>query len=139
MVIPTPEANVRPPRILIVDDEPKNRKLLEAMLAPEGFLFLTAASGAEALAILPGQAPDLILLDVMMPGVDGYQVAAQIKARADTTHIAIVLLSALNDQNSRTHGMNVGADAFVTKPVDRAELCARVSTLLAARRPRSEK
>ena len=66
-----------PARILIVDDEPHNRQLLEVMLTPEGFCLLTAASGEEALAMVAQQPPDLILLDVMMPGMDGYQVAAQ--------------------------------------------------------------
>ncbi len=122
-----------PARILIVDDERNNRKLLEVMLLAEGYVLLTAATGEEALAMAAQHVPDLILLDIMMPGMDGYQVTAQIKAGDKTRNTLVILLSALDDQNSRKHGLSAGADDFLTKPVDRAELCARVSTLLGTR------
>jgi CheY-like chemotaxis protein len=121
-----------PARILIVDDELRNRKLLEVMLAPEGYLLLTAASAEEALEIVARQPPDLILLDVMMPGMNGYQVAAQLKGDAGTRHIPIIMLTALDDRSSRLHGLSAGAEDFLTKPVDRAELCDRVRRLLSA-------
>jgi len=124
------ESVVSPARILIVDDEPKNRKLLEVMLAPEGFVFLTAVSGEEALAIVAVQSPDLILLDVMMPDMDGYEVAARIKANIVSKNIPIIMLTALDDRNARMLGLNAGAEDFLTKPVDRAELCVRVRNLL---------
>ena len=119
-----------PARILIVDDEYKNRKLLEVMLAPEGFIFLTAASGAEALASAAVESPDLILLDVMMPGMDGYEVAFKLKGTIGTKNIPIIMLTALDDRNARMLGLSAGAEDFLSKPVDRAELCVRVRNLL---------
>jgi signal transduction histidine kinase len=130
MTISRPDIGEHRARILIVDDEPKNRKLLEVMLAPEGFVFLTAESGEEALAIVAVQSPDLILLDVMMPDMDGYEVAARIKANIGSKSIPIIMLTALDDRNARMLGLNAGAEDFLTKPVDRAELCVRVRNLL---------
>jgi PleD family two-component response regulator len=118
------------PRILIVDDERPNRQLLEIMLGPEGFLLATAASGEEALASVAQQRPDLILIDVLMPRMDGYEVAAAIKGDLATRNIPIILISGLDDSNARMLGGSAGADDFLTKPVDRAELCMRVRKLL---------
>ena len=132
-MIPTPEATGYQARILIVDDERPNRQLLEVMLKPEGFHLLTATNGEEALAAVAQHPPDLILLDVMMPGMNGYQVAAKIKANPDTRNIPVIMLTALDDRNSRMHGLNVGAEDFLTKPVDRVELCTRVRNLLHAK------
>jgi PAS domain S-box-containing protein len=117
-------------RVLIVDDESHNRKLLEVMLAPEGLLLLAAASGEEALALVAQQPPDLILLDVMMPGMDGYQVADAIKANPATKNIPIIMVTALDDRQARMSGLRAGAEDFLAKPVDRAELCVRVRNLL---------
>ena len=117
-------------RVLIVDDEYKNRKLLEVMLAPEGFLLLNAANGEEALASAAVESPDLILLDVMMPDMDGYEVAGKIKGNIATKNIPIIMLTALDDRNARMLGLSAGAEDFLTKPVDRAELCVRVRNLL---------
>ncbi len=116
--------------ILIVDDEVPNRKLLEALLRPEGYLTLTAASGEEALVAVAARAPDLILLDVMMPGVDGYQVASLLKADPATSNIPIIMVTALIDRKSRMAGLESGVEEFITKPVDRAELWLRVRNLL---------
>ena len=116
--------------ILVVDDEIQNRKLLEALLRPEGYLTLSAANGEEALALIAGQAPDLILLDVMMPGMDGYQVASTLKADPATANIPIIMVTALDDAKARLAGLNAGAEDFLTKPVDRAELWLRVRNLL---------
>jgi CheY-like chemotaxis protein len=113
-------------RILLVDDERRNRQLLEVLLAAEGYAVLSAEHGEEALAVAAAQVPDLILLDVMMPGMDGYQVTATLKRDARTRHIPVILLSALDDRNSRAHGLGAGAADFLTKPVNRAELCERV-------------
>jgi two-component system cell cycle sensor histidine kinase/response regulator CckA len=118
------------PRILIVDDEPLNRRLLEVMLAPEGFRLQTAATGEEALAIVARQPPDLILLDVLMPGMDGYQVADRIKGNLATQNIPLIMISDLDDRSARMLGLGAGAEEFLSKPVDRAELCVRVRNLL---------
>jgi diguanylate cyclase (GGDEF)-like protein/PAS domain S-box-containing protein len=116
--------------ILIVDDEIHNRKLLEALLKPEGYVTLSAANGEEALALIAQSAPDLILLDIMMPGMDGYQVASQLKANPATSNIPIIMVTALIDRSARLSGLNAGVEEFLTKPVDRAELWLRVRNLL---------
>ncbi len=126
----SPNIAGHPARVLIVDDERNNRQVLELMLAPEGHILLTAAGGEEALAMVARQPPDLILLDVMMPDLDGYQVAARIKGNHATKNIPVIIVTALNDRDARLRGLNAGADDFLTKPVDRAELSARVKNLL---------
>ena len=130
MTDPTTQIADIPPRVLIVDDERRNAELLKVMLLPEGYVLLTATSGEDALALLADQQPDLILLDVMMPGMDGYQVAAKIKQNPATNNIPVIMLTALDDRNARMLGLNAGAEDFLTKPVDRAELCVRVRNLL---------
>ena len=120
----------RPACILIVDDERANRELLKVMLAPEGFLLLTAATGEEALAIVERQPPDLILLDVMMPGMNGYQVAGKIKGNLATNSVPVIMVTAIDDHNARMLGLSAGVEDFLTKPVDRAELRVRVNNLL---------
>ena len=127
---PSPDIAGQPARILIVDDERQNRELLEAMLTPEGFVLLTAASGEEALAAVAQHAPDLILLDVMMPRMDGYQMAAIIKGNLATKNIPVIMVTALDDRNARMLVRSAGAEDFLTKPVDRDELCMRVRNLL---------
>ncbi len=118
------------PTILIVDDEIHNRKLLEALLRPEGYLTKTAASGEEALASISQSPPDLILLDVMMPGMDGHHVARVLKADPVTSDIPIIMVTAQIDRSARLAGLTAGAEEFLTKPVDRAELWIRVRNLL---------
>ncbi|RFC36195.1 MAG: diguanylate cyclase (GGDEF) domain-containing protein [Candidatus Nitrotoga sp. SPKER] len=116
--------------ILIVDDEPKNRSLLEVLLKPEGYFTVTANSGEEALAMVGEHPPDLILLDVMMPGMNGYDVATNLKGNPATRNLPIIMLSALDDRDSKLAGLNAGAEDFLTKPIDRAELWVRVRNLL---------
>jgi signal transduction histidine kinase/DNA-binding response OmpR family regulator len=130
MMNPRSDAQEQPACVLIVDDERHNRELLEIMLRPEGFVILSASSGEEALAMVERQQPDLILLDVMMPGMDGYQVAGKIKGNPATESIPVVMLTALDDRNARMLGLNAGAEDFLTKPVNRAELSVRVKNLL---------
>lgn len=119
-----------PARILIVDDEGCKRQVLAAMLGPQGFLILTAQSGEEALTLVARDPPDLIVLDLIMPGMDGCRVAAILKGDFATRHIPIIMVTALDDREARLKGLEAGAEDFLSTPVDRAELCARVRNLL---------
>ena len=124
-------------KILIVDDDRDNRELLEIILTGEGFLTQTAAGGEEALATVAQQSPDLILLDVMMPGMTGYEVAAQLKGNLATKNIPIIMVTALDDRKTRMLAVSAGAEDLLTKPVSSADLCVRVKNLLdRARSPR---
>jgi CheY-like chemotaxis protein len=127
-------ATARPARVLIVDDERVNRQLLQIMLEPEGYELSVATSGEDALASVARQPPDLVVLDIMMPGMNGYVVTSRLKADPATRHIPVLVLSSLDDQNSRTHGAGAGADGFLPKPVDRRELCEQVRAMLLASR-----
>jgi len=120
----------RPARILVVDDEERNRRLLVAMLETEGYSAAEAADGAQALELARQNPPDLVLLDIMMPGIDGYEVARTLKADAATKAIPVVMVTALDDRESRLRGLEAGAEEFVIKPVDRNELRIRVRNLL---------
>ena len=122
--------SISPATILIVDDELHNRKLLEALLRPEGYSTLTASGGTQALAMISQQRPDLILLDVMMPDINGFQVTEVLKADSATSNIPIILVTASVDRSSRLAGLDAGAEDFLNKPVDRAELWLRVRNLL---------
>ena len=119
-----------PPRLLIVDDERDNRDLFELVLKLDGFVTATASSGEEALASVVDQRPDLILLDVMMPGMNGYEVATKIKAQTATSDIPILMITALDDREVRTLALQAGAVDVLAKPVDRVELCRRVRAAL---------
>ena len=118
------------PTILIVDDEAQNRRLLAVLLRPEGYQTESAASGEEALSAVAHSAPDLILLDIMMPGIDGYQVATILKANPATANIPIIMITAHGERGARLAGLEAGAEEFLTKPVDRTELWLRVRNLL---------
>ena len=119
--------------ILIVDDSPSQIMLLQAILNTEGYRIACVNSGEDALEAVTKQAPDLILLDVMMPGLDGYQVAGKLKLNPSTKNIPIIMLTSLSDRNSRLNGLNTGADDFLIKPVDGDELRVRVKNLLRAK------
>ena len=116
--------------LLIVDDEPQVRKLLETLLQYEGYHTLSVGSGEEALALVAEQPPDLIMLDIMMPGMDGYAVANQLKDNPATANIPIIMLSALSEPSARLSGLQTGAEEFISKPVERVELWLRVRNLL---------
>ena len=117
-------------KILVVDDVPKNVKLLADLLGVKGYATCTAASGAEALARLETEKPDLLLLDVMMPGMSGYEVCQAIRANPAHSMLPIVLVTALDPAQERAKGLEAGADDFLSKPVNQAELMARVKSLL---------
>ena len=119
-----------PATLLIVDDEPQALKLLETLLQHEGYQTLTASSGEEALQLVARQPPDLIVLDIMMPGMDGFEVASQLKSNEATAGIPIIMLSSLSESSARVAGLEAGAEEFISKPVERAELWLRVRNLL---------
>jgi two-component system cell cycle response regulator len=116
-------------RVLVVDDVPANVKLLEARLSAEYFDITTAYSGAEALAICERAACDLVLLDVMMPDVDGFEVCKKLKSNPLTHHIPVIIVTALDQPSDRVRGLEAGADDFLTKPVSDVALIARVRSL----------
>ena len=119
-----------PAHILIVDDDRQNRRLLEVMLTARHYRIQTAESGQEALSLIAIQPPDLILLDVMMPGMDGNEVASRLKLNPVTKNIPIIMVTALNNHEARMIALRAGAADFLTKPVDHAELSVRVRNLL---------
>ncbi|WP_028744832.1 PleD family two-component system response regulator [Rhizobium mesoamericanum] len=117
-------------RILVVDDIPANVKLLEARLVAEYFDVLTAGDGYQALAICERNQVDLVLLDIMMPGMDGFEVCERLKANPKTSHIPVVMVTALDQPADRVRGLKAGADDFLTKPVNDLQLISRVKSLL---------
>jgi len=117
-------------KILVVDDVALNVKLLADLLSAKGYRTCTAASGAEALAALDRERPDLVLLDVMMPGMSGYEVCEAVRANPAHAMLPIVLVTALDPAKERAKGLDAGADDFLSKPVSQHELLARVRSLL---------
>ena len=121
------------PIILVVDDEPQNIELLEAYLVPQGYEIVKAANGEEALEKLFSNQIDVMLLDVMMPGMDGFEVIRRI--RQDNKYrnhrrLPIILVTALRETEDRIKGIEAGCDDFLSKPVDKMELLARVRSLV---------
>ncbi len=117
-------------RVLVVDDILPNVKLLEAKLSSEYYEVLTATNGEEALDKAENESPDIILLDVMMPGMDGFEVCRRIKANPDIAHIPIVMVTALTDAEDKVRGLESGADDFLSKPINDTALMARVRSLV---------
>lgn len=123
-----------PPKILVVDDHSASRMTAATLLKVEGYEVLQADSGRAALKQVFDSQPDLILLDVMMPGMDGFDVCAQLKHDEKTRLIPVIFITALGDRKSRIRGIEVGGDDFLTKPFDRLELSARVKSLVRQKR-----
>jgi class 3 adenylate cyclase/CheY-like chemotaxis protein len=120
-------------RVLVVDDQPPNVRLLEAILAPRGYDVRTASSGEEALAALDADDMDLVLLDIVMPGKDGYEVCREIRERPGTAYLPVVMVTASGDEQ-KIKALEAGADDFLTKPVNKNELLARVASLARIKR-----
>ena len=120
-------------RILVVDDVPENRRLLEAILAPHGYDVLSAGDGAAALELVDSAQPDLVLLDILMPPPDGYEVCRRLRDREQTAVLPVIMLTSSLD-SEKTRAIEVGADDFIPKPFDTAELLARVRSLLRIKR-----
>jgi CheY-like chemotaxis protein len=117
-------------RILVVDDEPLNVELLKAILEPNHYDVITAASGIEALSVLAKQKIDLVLLDVMMPVIDGFEVTRKIRSMERLRNLPVILVTALHETSEKIAGIEAGCDEFVTKPFDKQEVLARIKTLL---------
>jgi len=116
--------------VLIVDDELRNVRYIESLLLNEGYKTLMADNGKDAIELARERLPDIILLDAMMPGLNGFEVAAQLKADSKTKNIPIIMVTVLDDRNSRLKALQCGVEEFLTKPVDRAELWIRVRNLI---------
>lgn len=124
----------QPARVLVVDDHPQNVELLEAYLAPEGYDVVTAYDGIEALERVEEGAPDIVLLDVMMPRMDGYEVCKKMKEDEATRFIPIVMVTALKELEDKIKSIESGADDFLTKPIVKIELLTRIRSLIRVKR-----
>ncbi|HSV26430.1 MAG TPA: response regulator [Sedimentisphaerales bacterium] len=118
------------PKVLVVDDNEQNLELLQAYLEDLDCCVLAARSGAQALEMIRQEKPDIILLDVMMPEMSGFEVCRQVRNDPDSKHIPIIMVTALNEFGDIQRGINCGTDDFLSKPVNRWELIARVKTML---------
>jgi len=127
------QADPTPTHVLVVDDQPQNIRLLEAVLAPRGYDVLTASSGEEALATIESDDVDLVLCDIVMPGMDGYQVCRTIRERPATAYLPVVMVTASGDEQ-KIKALEAGADDFLTKPINQSELLARVASLARIKR-----
>jgi adenylate cyclase len=127
------EPGERQPRILVVDDVPENVRLLEAVLVPRGYEVLTAHDGVEALELVASREPDLILLDVMMPGLDGYAVCTRLRENDETAVLPVIMVTSSIGQE-KTRAIEAGADDFIPKPFNHDELLTRVRSLLRIKR-----
>jgi DNA-binding response OmpR family regulator len=130
-----PNVAARPARILIVDDARDNRELLEVMLNWEGFVTQSAASGEEALAFIAQEPPDLVLLDLALPGMNGHDLTLRLQADATTEHIPIIIISGRGDDATRKRTRAAGATDFILKPIGRADLSERVRNALLFAKP----
>src|SRR5262249_51155835 len=126
------------PRILIADDHPQGVELLDAYLDRDDYEICTAADGEETLARVRDWQPDLILLDIMMPKISGFEVCKRLRADATTSNIAILMITALDQPSDIERALDVRADDFVTKPINKSELLVRVRALLQARHEKNE-
>ena len=133
-VPPSSDQKDREQKILIVDDVETNRKVLLGILRNERCVLLTAEDGPQAIDIARRERPDLILLDIMMPGKDGYEVCVELKNDARTLHVPVLFLSALSEKANKIKGLELGAVDYITKPFDNAEVLARVRSHLKIRR-----
>ena len=120
-------------RVLVVDDQPPNVRLLEAILTPRGYEVSSASSGEEALGKIAESEPDLVLLDIVMPGMDGYEVCRTIRERTETAYLPVVMVTASGDEQ-KVKALEAGADDFLTKPINQSELLARVASLARIKR-----
>ena len=133
------DIDVSSSRVLIADDIQQNRELLEAYLADEGYEILMASDGQQTMQLVDQHQPDLILLDIMMPRMSGYEVCSQIKGDPARRGIMVLIVTALNETGDIEKAVNAGCDDFLTKPVNRLELRTRVRSLLRVRHLANER
>jgi len=133
------EPNLSNSRLLLADDNQQNRELLEAYLLGEGYKIEMAVDGQETIEKVAEYEPDLILLDIMMPRMSGYEVAKQLKSDDETKNIPILMVTALNEMGDIERAVKAGCDDFLTKPVNRLELQTRVRSLLRVRHLTNER
>ena len=133
------DIDVSSSRVLIADDIQQNRELLEAYLADEGYEILMASDGQQTMQLVDKHQPDLILLDIMMPRMSGYEVCSQIKGDPARRGILVLIVTALNETGDIEKAVNAGCDDFLTKPVNRLELRTRVRSLLRVRHLANER
>ena len=133
------DIDVSSSRVLIADDIQQNRELLEAYLADEGYEILMASDGQQTMQLVDRHQPDLILLDIMMPRMSGYEVCSQIKGDPARRGILVLIVTALNETGDIEKAVNAGCDDFLTKPVNRLELRTRVRSLLRVRHLSNER
>jgi two-component system alkaline phosphatase synthesis response regulator PhoP len=126
-----PETSPMNRKILVIEDDPKALRFTRYTLEQEGFQVVTAANGLEGLRKAQMEAPDLIILDVMLPGIDGFEVCHRLRAEPQTAQLPILMISAKAQEVDKATGLKVGADDYVTKPVGPAEIVSRVEALLA--------
>ena len=117
-------------RVMIVDDDPADREILEALLHPDNYQIAVATCGEEALGLLSAFRPDLVLLDVMLPDIDGFEVCQRLRTDPEHAQVPVIMVTALDDRDSRLRGIECGADDFLSKPFDAIELRARVRTIM---------
>ena len=135
----TPEINMSDSRVLIADDNDQNRELLEAYLIDEDYHILMARDGEETLTVVREHQPDLVLLDIMMPRMSGYEVCEQLKRDTEFSGIPVLMVTALNEMGDIEKAVSAGCDDFLTKPVNQLELKTRVRSLLKVRHLTSER
>ena len=123
---------MRKAKIMVVDDDAQSLELMEAMLVPNGYEVITVSDGSKALVTIPVKKPDLILLDIMMPGLDGYATLSKIKENKTISNIPVVMLTSVGFDLNKELALRLGAVGYITKPVDLAELLKTISRLLPA-------
>jgi len=121
-------------KILVIEDDPIGLRLIQYTLQHEGYQVLSALNGREGLRKANEENPDLVILDVMLPGIDGFEVCYRLRAESQTAQLPILMLSAKAQDTDKTTGLKVGADDYLTKPASPSEIVKRVGTLLAQRR-----
>ncbi len=133
------EIDISGSRVLIADDNQPNRELLEAYLEGEGYEIIMAHDGEHTMQVVKEQSPDIVLLDIMMPRLSGYEVCEQLKANAETRKIPVLMVTALNEMGDIEKAIEKGCDDFLKKPVNRLELQTRVRSLLRVRHLQNER